>query len=75
MIGEDRLLPRLYREMAQDEINFKKLGNDVQDLEELGAVFSQMTQQSLDMARKSSMASAWNSLKHETINYVLAHSS
>ncbi|OIN48846.1 hypothetical protein BLL37_26255 [Pseudomonas azotoformans] len=78
MIGDDRRLPKLYRELAQDERNFSQFTNgihEMQDIEELKTLFTQMTEQSLGMAKKMSMASALHSLKNETINYVLANSS
>lgn len=78
MIGDDRLLPKLYRGLAQDEKNLREIGTDVQDIqdiEQLQMLFTQMTRQSLDMSRKMSMASALHSLENETFNYVLANSS
>ncbi|WP_411381253.1 hypothetical protein [Pseudomonas sp. MPB26] len=78
MIGDDRLLPKLYRGLAQGEKDFRKMGTDIQDMqdiEQLGMLFTEMTQQSLDISRKMSMASALHGLENETFNYVLANSS
>ncbi|NWB53567.1 hypothetical protein [Pseudomonas sp. F8002] len=78
MISDDRSLSKLYRELARDEKNFGDITKDVhemQDIEELKMLFAQMTEQSLNMAKKVSMASALHTLKNETKNYVLANSS
>ncbi|MBV4451351.1 MULTISPECIES: hypothetical protein [Pseudomonas] len=78
MIGDDRLLPKLYRGLAQGEKDLRKIGTDaqdMQDIEELGMLFTEMTQQSLDLSRKMSMASVLHGFENETFNYVLANSS
>lgn len=76
MIGEDRLLPRLYRELAQDEKHFNKIAADAQgagDVEEMGMMFTQMTQASLDLASKMTVASTLQSFEHDTIKFVVSH--
>ncbi|WP_226477349.1 hypothetical protein [Pseudomonas sp. MWU16-30323] len=78
MISDDHRLSKLYRELARDEKNFGDITKDVdemQDIEELKMLFTQMTEQSLNIAKKVSMASALQTLKNETKNYVLANSS
>lgn len=77
MIGEGRLLPRLYRELARDEKHFDKIAADAQEaqsLEEMGMLFTQMTQSSLDLVTKATMASTWQNFEHETLKFVLANS-
>lgn len=76
MIGGDRLLQKLYSELAQHE---KKLWGDtvdvqdIQGIEQLETKFAELTQLKLDMASKSSIASALRSLKHDTKNYALSN--
>lgn len=76
MKGDDRLLPRLYRELAQQEKRVSRIADeaeDLDDIEELGMLFSEMTQSKLNLANKMAVTSAVQTFNHETEKFVLAN--
>ncbi len=74
MIGEGRQLPRLYRELAQEEKNLNKIdAQEAQDAEELGMIFNQMMDSKFEIAKKMTMASTLQSFEHDTIKFVVSN--
>ncbi len=74
MIGEGRQLPRLYRELAQEEKNLNKIdAQEAHDAEELGMIFNQMMDSKFEIAKKMTMASTLQSFEHDTIKFVVSN--
>lgn len=77
MIGDDRLLPRLYRQMAQAEKRFGEISagaQDAEDSEERALLFQQMIETKSSLVSDMALSSTYQTYLHETVKFALTNS-
>lgn len=77
MIGDDRILPRLYRQMAQAEKRFDEISagaQDAQDSEERAMLFQQMIETKSSLVSDMALSSSYQTFLQETVKFALTNS-
>ena len=77
MIGDDRILPRLYRQMAQAEKRFDEISagaQDAQDSEERAMLFEQMIQTKSSLVSDMALSSSYQTFLQETVKFAITNS-
>ncbi len=77
MIGDDRILPRLYRQMAQAERRFDEISagaQDAQDSDDRAMLFQQMIETKSSLVSDMALSSSYQSFLQETVKFALTNS-
>ncbi|MBF6026145.1 hypothetical protein ICY20_00250 [Pseudomonas sp. P115] len=77
MIGDDRILPRLYRQMAQAERRFDEISagaQDAHDSEDRAMLFQQMIETKSSLVSDMALSSSYQSFLQETVKFALTNS-
>jgi hypothetical protein len=77
MIGDDRILPRLYRQMAQAERRFDEISAGAQnahDSEERAMLFEQMIQTKSSLVSDMALSSSYQTFLQETVKFAITNS-
>ncbi|MCF5721595.1 hypothetical protein [Pseudomonas syringae] len=77
MIGDDRILPRLYRQMADAEKRFDEFSagaQDAQDSEERAMFFQQLIEAKSSLVSDMALSSSYQTFLQETVKFALTNS-
>ncbi|MGF6096745.1 hypothetical protein [Pseudomonas sp. 18175] len=77
MIGDDRILPKLYRQMALAEKRFddiSALAQDAQDSDERAMLFQQMIETKSSLVSDMALSSSYQTFLQETVKFALTNS-
>jgi len=77
MIGDDRILPKLYRQMAHAEKRFddiSALAQDAQDSDERAMLFQQMIETKSSLVSDMALSSSYQTFLQETVKFALTNS-
>ncbi|PRA26367.1 hypothetical protein [Pseudomonas poae] len=77
MIGDERLLPKLYRQMASAEKRFDEISTaarDAEDSEERAMLFQQMIETKSSLVSDMALSSTYQTYVQETLKFALTNS-
>ncbi|TFY86938.1 hypothetical protein DYL59_20485 [Pseudomonas kairouanensis] len=77
MIGDDRILPRLYKQMAQAEKRFGEISagaQDAEDSEERAMLFQQMIEIKSSLVSDMALSSSYQTYLQETMKFAITNS-
>jgi hypothetical protein len=77
VIGDDRILPRLYQQMAQAEKRFNQISagaQDAHDNEERAMLFQQMIETKSSLVSDMALSSSYQTFLQETVKFAITNS-